>query len=117
MDNKSEDETDDLVTDHGVGATTNDNTQERTPLFDTLCVMLLLLCRTHMHTHNKVTRLGSPQGILARINARNAPDILDNHPLTLSTRTHCITIVQNKIWKQKYQIKKENGSCLCIRKT
>ena len=82
MDNKSEEETSHLVTDHGVNAAANNNTQEGTPLFDTLCYAAAVVTLLPQ-TNDNVASPGTPHGLSATINARDTPDPLDFHHLVL----------------------------------
>ena len=98
MDDKSKEETDHLVTNHGVDAATKNNTQEGNTLFDTLCHDAAVVTLSPQ-THNDVALPGTPQGLSATINACDTPHLLDFHHLLLENIA--LPVVERHIWKPK----------------
>ena len=107
MDDKSEEETDHLLTDHVVDAAANDNTQEGTPFFDTLCHAPAVVTLSPQ-TNDDVASPGTPHGLSATINARDTPDPLDIYHSVLGTIASPELI--DAFANQKHLINKRNAS-------
>ena len=86
MDNKSEEETNHVVTNHGVDVDADNKTQEGTPLFDTLCLAAAVVTLSPQ-TNNNVASPGTPHSLSATIDARDTPHLLDFHHSVLGTIT------------------------------